>query len=71
MHKDNKAEDERGTRKRCILARKLTLAFWCRKGSLGCGCPRLEVVGLIAKHTAARLTVLVEMIRESDGHDPV
>jgi len=39
MHKDNKAEDQRGTRKRCILARKLTLAFWCRKGSLGYGCP--------------------------------
>jgi hypothetical protein len=27
MHGDNKAEDERGTRGQCTLARRLTLAF--------------------------------------------
>jgi hypothetical protein len=40
-HANEKAEDERGTRGQCILARRrLTLAFWCKKGSLEYSCPR-------------------------------
>ena len=50
MNEDNKAGDERGTRGQCMLARRLTLAFWCRKGILGMAALELKVVELMAKH---------------------
>jgi hypothetical protein len=49
MHETNRAEDERGTRGRYILAKKLTLVFGCRKGSLGYGCPRTRSSGVDGK----------------------
>ena len=50
MNEDNKAGDERGTRGQCMLARRLTLACWCRKGILGMAALELKVVELMAKH---------------------
>jgi len=48
---------------KCILASRLTLAFCCRKGRLGYGCPSTRSSGVDGKNLAPRLTGLVEMIR--------
>ncbi len=37
---DNKAEEERGTRGAMQIGEKVDVGIWCRKGSLGHGCPR-------------------------------
>ena len=44
------------------MARKLALALWSREGSWGMAALELDVVKLMAKHTAALLEVLVGMI---------
>jgi hypothetical protein len=33
----------------CILAKRLRLAFWCRKGSLWCDCPSIRSSGVDGK----------------------
>ena len=46
----------------CILARRLTFAFGVGREVLGVAALFLEAVELMAKHTTAQLTGLVEMI---------
>ena len=40
MKVDEKAEEERGTRGAMQIGDEFDVGIWCRKGSLGHGCPR-------------------------------
>jgi hypothetical protein len=39
MQEDTKAEDERGIRGTMNICEEVDVGIWCRKGSLGYGCP--------------------------------
>ena len=49
MKEDNKAEEERGTRGAMHIGEEVDVGIWCRKGSLGYGCPSTRSSGADVK----------------------